>query len=345
MRQARLKVPEDRPVGYYHCLSRVVDGQFIFGDVEREKFVAYLREYEVFCQVKVLTFCVMSNHFHLLVEVPKAPEKLPPMEEVLARLERLSVVQDVGAVRQRLMSCRQRGDEEEERRLLDRYWARMWNVSTFMKGVKQRFSQWYNTRTGRRGTLWESRFKSVLVEGAGRALTAMAAYMDLNPVRAGIVGDPKDYRWSGYGAAMGGDKAAQEGLERVVAALQRRASGKGIAWKEVASAYRMHLYQEGGEEGEAIGEDGRTLRGALKREDVLRVLEEEKGRLGMGDYLKCRVRYFCDGAVFGSREYVEGIFEANRRRFGAKRSSGARRMRGLEEAMYVLRDLRVNVFR
>jgi putative transposase len=44
----------------------------------------------------------------------------------------------------------------------------------------------------------------VLVEGAGYALTTMAAYIDLNLVRAGIVGDPKDYRWCGYGAAVAG---------------------------------------------------------------------------------------------------------------------------------------------
>jgi len=45
----------------YHCISRVVDRRFILGDAEREQFVTYLRAYEAFCQVRVLTFCVMSN--------------------------------------------------------------------------------------------------------------------------------------------------------------------------------------------------------------------------------------------------------------------------------------------
>jgi hypothetical protein len=44
-----------------------------------------------------------------------------------------------------------------------------------MKLLKQRFTQWYNRRTGRKGTLWEDRFKSVVVEGAGAALVAMGA--------------------------------------------------------------------------------------------------------------------------------------------------------------------------
>jgi hypothetical protein len=58
----------------------------------------------------------------------------------------------------------------------------------------------------RQGTLWEERFKSVLVEGAGPALSVMAAYIDMNPVRAGLVSDPKDYRWCGNAAAVAGVK-------------------------------------------------------------------------------------------------------------------------------------------
>ena len=62
-------------------------------------------------------------------------------------------------------------------------------------------------------------------------------------------------------------------------------------------------------------------------------------------YLRCRVRYFCDGAVFGGREFVEGIFRACRDRFGPKRRSGARSMRGLaDSALFTARDLRLNLF-
>jgi hypothetical protein len=63
--------------------------------------------------------------------------------------------------------------------------------------------------------------------------------------------------------------------------------------------------------------------------------------------LRCKVRYFTDGAVMGSRGYVEAIFAAKRGRFGTHRKDGARRMRGLEAAkedIFTLRDLRVRVF-
>lgn len=85
-------------------------------------------------------------------------------------------------------------------------------VSWFMRLLKQRFTQWINTSTGRTGTLWEGRFRSVPVEGAGDVLAIIAAYINLNPIRAGIVSDPKDYRWRGYGEAVGGGRLARNGL-------------------------------------------------------------------------------------------------------------------------------------
>jgi len=70
-----------------------------------------------------------------------------------------------------------------------------------------------------------------------------------------------------------------------------------------------------------------------------------KGRMGLGDYLRCRVRYFCDGAVLGSRGFVEEVLRKNRGWFGEKRKAGARKMRGLAGLeLFTVRDLRVNVF-
>jgi hypothetical protein len=57
-------------------------------------------------------------------------------------------------------------------------------------------------------------------------------------------------------------------------------------------------------------------------------------------YLRCRVRYFTEGAVIGSRAYVNEVFGALRERFGASRKTGARLLRGLEEKLYALRDLK-----
>jgi hypothetical protein len=94
-----------------------------------------------------------------------------------------------------------------------------------------------------------------------------------------------------------------------------------------------------------VGEDGRPVRAALGREAVAEVLRQ-KGRLSLAEYLQCRVRYFCDGAVFGSRGFVEDLFKKYRNRFGPRRRSGARPVRGLAgaEALFTVRELRLNVF-
>ena len=62
----------ERPA-IYHCVSRVVGRQFLFGDVEREKFRTFMRMQENFTGCRVLAYCILSNHFHLLLEVPPMP--------------------------------------------------------------------------------------------------------------------------------------------------------------------------------------------------------------------------------------------------------------------------------
>jgi REP element-mobilizing transposase RayT len=336
-----MKVPEDRAVGFYHCVSRVVDRRRVFKETEKEHFVALMRECEAFCEVRVLTYCLMSNHFHILVQVPKPPELLPTPEQILAKVRRLSGHRDLGLIEQRFAQFRNEGDTAGESAYLERFYARMWDVSAFMKLLKQRFTQWYNGRMARKGTLWEDRFKSVVVEGAGSALAAIAAYVDLNPVRAGLVQDPKDYRWSGYGEATAGRRRALEGL-RTVAMASR--GGKQETLSKSREVYRMHLFNEGSEEREALDQDGQPVRGALRRDTVLRVLGK-KGRLPLAAYLRCRIRYFCDGAAVGSEAFVEDLFRTHRRWFGPKRKNGARKLRGLAKPdLYALRDLRLGVF-
>ena len=69
----------------------------------------------------------------------------------------------------------------------------MGDVSIFMKELKQRFSIWYNRSHGRFGTLWAERFRSVVVEGRPFALQTVAAYIDLNPVRANLCQDSEGF--------------------------------------------------------------------------------------------------------------------------------------------------------
>ena len=320
---------EDRAV--YHLVSRVVDGRFIFGDAEKEMFVQFLREYERFCGVQVLTFCVMSNHFHALVEVPKRSEKLPDGEEVLRRLKGLSgAAIRAGKARQMLAMFAETKDEKGAATYLAQFQRRMGDVSEFIKLLKQRFTQWYNGKMGRKGTLWEDRFKSVLVEGEGDPLLTMAAYIDLNPVRAGLVSDPAKYCWSGYGEAMAGRQRSREGIRRIYGLGVRSLE---VTRTEALRGYHRRMFSQCLEGLEGTDAAGQPLRRGLDR-----------GRVGLEEYLQHRVRYFSDGVALGSRDFVDGVFGRFRDHFSKGRQSGARRMRGLEPELFTARNLRVDVF-
>jgi putative transposase len=79
--------------------------------------------------------------------------------------------------------------------------------SLLMRRLGQHYVQYFNRRHARTGTLWEGRFRSCLVEDK-RYLLICQRYIELNPVRAGMVGDPEHYRWSSYRAnAFGADNA------------------------------------------------------------------------------------------------------------------------------------------
>lgn len=335
MRRPRLLAPPQSPSGVYHCISRVVDRRFAFGPAEKDLFRHLMQELAEFCGVRILTYCLMSNHFHMLVEVPRAPDPLPTTDETLASLERLSGGECVRGLRQRLEDWRRVGDCRAESAWLARIHSRRWNLSRFVGLLKQRFSRIYNRDRGRKGTLWEERFRSVLVQGEGRALVTMAAYIDLNPVRAGTVADPAEYRWSGYGAAAAGAPSEREGLERLAGVLQRREKvgpGDGVG------RYRRHLMGECARR----GSEGRPSR--VERDRFLKTLAG-RGTLSTPEYLRCRVRYFSDGGALGDREFVESIFLNYRTRFGPKRRSGARPLKGLtERGLFALRALRVGLF-
>ncbi|MFC5457186.1 hypothetical protein [Prosthecobacter fluviatilis] len=142
-----------------------------------------------------------------------------------------------------------------------------------------------------------------------------------------------DYRWCGYAEALGGSRRAQRGL--------CKAQGKPVdGWRSAgaAEAYRCLLHAEGREVKDAQNE--KVVQRGVSVESARAVLAE-KGRLSPAELVRLRVRYFTDGVVLGSREFVEGVFEAQREQFGPKRKKGARRMAECEGAFYTLRQLRV----
>jgi putative transposase len=75
-------------------------------------------------------------------------------------------------------------------------------IPQMMQAVGRSYVRYFNQRQARTGTLWEGRYRSTLVQ-ADRYLLACMVYIDLNPVRAGLVNDPADYPWSSHGHYIG----------------------------------------------------------------------------------------------------------------------------------------------
>jgi len=176
-RLRRIKVTGED--AYYHIISRTVGRQYYLGEVEKEKLFNLIRLFSKLYLVKVIGYCIMDNHFHLLVKSESADKYSD--EEILTRLSEF-YNRDSWIYKDKVTYYRQK----------------LSDISEYVKAIKQSFSQWYNRSNNRSGYFWGDRFKSVLVEG-GAALQNMLIYIDLNPVRANIVKKPEEYRWSSIG--------------------------------------------------------------------------------------------------------------------------------------------------
>lgn len=132
-----------------------------------------------------------------------------PDEKLLKRLSAIYGEALVAGVAKELADARtvvytsEGGMDEATEAIHKRFTYRMQDFGEFMKSLLQCFTQWFNRTHTRTGTLWEDRFKSVIVEDGVVART-ISAYIDLNPVRAGMM---KNLR-TPAGAAMAKRSAA-----------------------------------------------------------------------------------------------------------------------------------------
>ena len=324
---------------FVHVVTRTAGQQILFGDDERERMRKILFKQLKFSGLRALAWCLMGNHLHLLLELPDKERALAGWTED-DFIARLSVFKDEMSTRLTLGDVemfRRNGHADGVAEIAARVRGRLFDLSVFMKELKQRMTLAYNYGHGRSGTLWEGRFKCTLVEG-GDALRAVAAYIDLNPVRAGLAERPEDYRWCSYAAAMGGMRPARAGL---VSAISPE---KKVGWAKAAEKYREYLFGVGREVKGGTTPDGyvKSKCGFTQRE--IEAVLAAGGKLTLAQALRCRVRYFTDGVVLGSQGFVDKFFESRREAFGDKRQSGGRRMKGADWGeLRVLRNLKEQV--
>ncbi|MFP4351539.1 MAG: transposase, partial [Puniceicoccaceae bacterium] len=192
-------------------MSRTVNGERWFGVREKEHLRKLIWQVAEFSGIRVITYAVMDNHFHVFAEVP--PERVVSDEEIVRRFAVLyPEVTPWQPLSAEALAERLAANDERGQALREGLLARMHDVSWLMKTINQRFATWFNKSRERFGPVWSERFKSVLVEGDVKVLRTVAAYIDLNAVRAGLADDPKDYRFCGYAEAVAGHGAAADGL-------------------------------------------------------------------------------------------------------------------------------------
>ena len=179
---------------YYHIISRCSNRQFLFRkDAAKDRLMDLAKRVAEFSGVKLLALTVMDNHFHILCSVTQSNEPVS-QEEIIRRIGVLKGESAAQEVRKRWEDLAAAGFTSMLAAELDRYRARMNDISAFVKTLKELFAIWYNRRYDYCGSIWCGVFKSTMIE-SGRYLEYCRRYVIMNPVRAGMVTQIKAYRW------------------------------------------------------------------------------------------------------------------------------------------------------
>jgi putative transposase len=300
MREKRLKLDDRTSV--YHTMSRIVGNERLFKNGDKMFMEQQMMKVSLFTGVEVIDYVLMDNHFHLLLRVHAKIKEMSDGElvrrsEILygqegleyMRIRRVLMCEEP---KEELEAVRFRREKEELRKVLI---ERMNDLSMFMKMFKQRTSIGFNGKRKRFGTLWSERFKSILIENDPNVIIIKSVYLGLNPVRAGMVKDPREYLFSGYGRAMRGNKMAREGLMSIGSEFVNE------GWEVFEQFYAQILFGKGSCREKAN-------QAVISNERVDEVMALGKEKMQMAEQLRKKMPYFGNGEVLGTRKFVESVY-------------------------------------
>ena len=304
-RTQRLKISDESAV--YHVMSRTALDGFPLGDIEKDFMLDLIKRYAALYFVDVLGFCIMGNHFHLLVKM--FPDYRFTDEDIKKRYvvfygdDRAFSYGQVPSMREKLS-----------------------NLSEFVREIKVGFARHYNRHHSRRGYFWGDRFKSVIVE-KGETLINCLAYIDLNPLRAGLVDRSEEYRWNSLGYHI------QTGNKDNFLSLDFGLKEFGVVdSEERLKRYRRYVYEAG-----ALGRSGKTGAGVIDN-SVLEKEQKNDFELKRVRRFRYRTRYFTDSGIIGTKAYVSGNYLRFKDIFMSKRDKIPKPVAGLD-GVYSLKRL------
>ena len=255
-RTRRIKKDSD---AHYHLMSRTNDRRFLFenGEVKSE-LVSALRRAAEFCGVEIKAYAAMDNHFHVVVKVTK-PDEPVCADELLRRVGVLKGEKAMHALEERWDEMLAAGLDATLKAEQDRLRARMHDISEFMKLFKEMFDRVYKRGRAYCGSIWSGRFASTLVQG-GEHLARCKRYVVYNPVRAGIVAQAREYRWSWREEDEATDAGGDWCLRRVVQI------GAGVVFGDeafvLATAFALgERFRSGGVGAHPVGDVGWSTHG------------------------------------------------------------------------------------
>jgi REP element-mobilizing transposase RayT len=271
----------------YHVISRTALDGYVMGDIEKEYLLKLIKRLSSVYFAEVLGFCLMGNHFHLVVRMHKGERYSD--DEIRRRFQLYY------------------GDNKKE--FTDGqfpYFREKWsNLSEYVREIKQGFSRFYNKLHHRKGFFWSDRFKSVLVDN-GETLINCLAYIDLNPIRAGICEKPEEYRWCSLGYHI------QTNNNDDLLSLDFGLKEFGVKTDdERMRKYREYVYEKG------------SICG-IERE---RSKDFETNR---ADRFRYRTRYFTDSGVIGTKMFVQRYYQQFKHYFSSKNEKVPRGIKGLD---------------
>jgi REP element-mobilizing transposase RayT len=304
-RTSRLIISDEKAV--YHVMSRTALDGFPLKDVEKDFMLDLIRKFSALYFTEIYGFCLMGNHFHLLVKM--IPENQFSDGEIQKRYEKFYsdsrpfAKGQIPYLREKLSS-----------------------LSEFMREIKVGFARYYNRRHHRRGYFWGDRFKSVIVD-QGETLVNCLAYIDLNPLRAGLVESPEEYRWNSLGYHIQTNNK-DNFLSTDFGLKEFNVKGK----KERIRRYRRYVYEAG-----AISHPGK-MRDKIIDEKAISKERANEFEISRVSRFRLRTRYFTDSGIIGSKEFVTENYQRFKHLFHSKHEKKPKPIKGLD-GVYSLKRL------
>lgn len=193
-RTLRIKPDKDTR---YHLMSRINNKMYFFKNagIKRE-IIRTLRKVAYFSGIEINAYCIMDDHFHIVCTVRKPEEEIGE-KEILKRIAALKGEKYAKSTEEDWEYNRSIGLGEEVEINVARWRDRMYDISQMMKTFKENIDRIYKKEHEYTGTIFAGRFKSTVIED-GKYFETCVRYVELNPVRARMVGRAKDYEFSSY---------------------------------------------------------------------------------------------------------------------------------------------------